>query len=78
MVLFVFVFCSVCVCNFNICFDEIYVLVGIVKDLILNFCLCVGGFIYVYKIIELIDGGYKLEFVYKVSNYILSSEVLEL
>lgn len=48
-------------------FDEMYVLVGIVKDLILNLWFCVGGFIYVYRIVEFIDGGYKLEFVYKVS-----------
>ena len=78
MALFVFVFRSVCVCNFNTRPDETYALVGTAKDLTLNPRSCAGGFIHAYKITELIDGGYKLEFVHKVSNHILSSDVLEL
>lgn len=56
---------SVCVCNFNTRPDETYALVGTAKDLTLNPRSCAGGFIHAYKITELIDGGYKLEFVHK-------------
>ena len=57
---------SVCVCNFNSRPDETYALVGTAKDLTLTPRSCAGGFIHTYKIAELIDGGYKLEFVHKV------------
>ena len=60
-------FHSVCVCNFTCRPDETYALVGTAKDLTLNPRSCAGGFIHTYKIAELIDGGYKLEFVHKVS-----------
>ncbi|XP_015777088.1 PREDICTED: splicing factor 3B subunit 3-like [Acropora digitifera] len=56
---------SVCVCNFNSRPDETYALVGTAKDLTLTPRSCAGGFIHTYKIAELIDGGYKLEFVHK-------------
>lgn len=59
---------SVCVCNFTCRPDETYALVGTAKDLTLNPRSCAGGFIHTYKIAELIDGGYKLEFVHKVST----------
>lgn len=59
-------FRSVCVCNFTCRPDETYALVGTAKDLSLNPRSCAGGFIHTYKIAELIDGGYKLEFVHKV------------
>lgn len=61
-------FHSVCVCNFTCRPDETYALVGTAKDLTLNPRSCAGGFIHTYKIAELIDGGYKLEFVHKVST----------
>ena len=61
-------FHSVCVCNFTCRPDETYALVGTAKDLTLNPRSCAGGFIHAYKIAELIDGGYKLEFVHKVST----------
>lgn len=60
---------SVCVCNFTCRPDETYALVGTAKDLTLNPRSCAGGFIHAYKIAELIDGGYKLEFVHKVKAF---------
>ena len=62
-------FHSVCVCNFACRPDETYALVGTAKDLTLNPRSCAGGFIHTYKIAELIDGGYKLEFVHKVRTF---------
>ena len=62
-------FHSVCVCNFACRPDETYALVGTAKDLTLNPRSCGGGFIHTYKIAELIDGGYKLEFVHKVRTF---------
>lgn len=56
--------------------DETYALVGTAKDLTLNPRSCAGGFIHTYKITELIDGGYKLEFVHKVSELAASYHVL--
>lgn len=55
-------------CNFTCRPDETYALVGTAKDLTLNPRSCAGGFIHAYRIAELIDGGYKLEFVHKVST----------
>lgn len=58
-----------CVCNFTCRPDETYALVGTAKDLTLNPRSCAGGFIHAYKIAELIDEGYKLEFVHKVKSF---------
>lgn len=66
-------FHSVCVCNFTCRPDETYALVGTAKDLSLNPRSCAGGYIYTYKIAELIDGGYKLEFVHKVRISLFST-----
>lgn len=62
-----------CVCNFTCRPDETYALVGTAKDLTLNPRSCAGGFIHAYRITELIDGGYKLEFVHKVNTSSLTS-----
>lgn len=67
--LYVILYFSVCVCNFTCRPDETYALVGTAKDLTLNPRSCAGGFIHAYKIAELIDGGYKLEFVHKVKSF---------
>lgn len=54
---------SVAICKFASKGDDQYVLIGTVKDLVLNPRSCSGGFVYVYRLDE--QDGNKLDFVHK-------------
>ena len=54
--------CSIALVKFANRGDEQFVVVGTVKDLVLNPRSCSGGFLYVYQIIE---SGEKLDLLHK-------------
>ena len=67
VVVTVYVF-SVCVCNFSVRPEETFVVIGTASSMSLNPRSCAGGFLVVYRVVDLMDGGQKLEFVHKVGD----------
>ena len=55
-------FCSVCILKFACRGEDTFVIVGTVKDLILNPRSCSGGYLHVY---QLVNNGEKLDFLHK-------------